>query len=211
MKNWMNLYFQEVLDKSRLELLPKLKFFKDKWFYLAWWTSLALQYWHRKSIDFDFFIENDIDTKKLYDEILNIFIWEKVVKTFEENNTLYVEINDIKLSFFTYNYKLLQPLIITEYIYLAYKIDISSMKLWAIQNRATNKDYVDLFYLIKEFWIKSLIKHFYQRYWKVVNENLILKSLIYFEDIQNEELILRDKSLNFEKVKEYLINVVWKY
>jgi predicted nucleotidyltransferase component of viral defense system len=27
--------------------------------------------------------------------------------------------------------------------------DIGAMKLWAIQNRATSKDYVDLYYLIK--------------------------------------------------------------
>lgn len=211
MKNWINLYFQEILDENRLKLLPKLKFFKNKWFYLGWWTALALQYWHRNSIDFDFFIKNDIDTKKLYEEILNNFIWEKIIKTFEENNTLYIEINDIKLSFFAYKYNLLKPLIITEYIDLAPKLDISSMKLWAIQNRATNKDYVDLYYLIKEFGIKDLILNFYKKYWKVVNENLILKSLIYFEDIKNEVLILTDKNLDFEKVKEYLVNIVSKY
>ncbi len=55
MKNWIHLYFREVLNKKRLELLPKLSFFKEKWFYLAWWTALALQYWHRESIDFNLF------------------------------------------------------------------------------------------------------------------------------------------------------------
>ena len=85
------------------------------------------------------------------------------------------------------------------------------MKLWAIQNRATNKDYVDLYYLIKEFGIKDLILNFYKKYWKVVNENLILKSLIYFEDIKNEVLILTGKNLDFEKVKEYLVNIVSEY
>ena len=73
MKNWTHLFFEEVLDKNRLELLPKLSFFKKKWFYLAWWTSLALQYWHRESIDFDFFIKDNINTKKLFQEIIKIF------------------------------------------------------------------------------------------------------------------------------------------
>ncbi len=97
MINWMNLYLQEVLDKKRMELLPQLKFFKDKWFYLAGWTALALQLWHRQSIDFDFFISQNIDTQKLYNEILDEFKWEQIKKTYEENNTLYIELNNVKI------------------------------------------------------------------------------------------------------------------
>ena len=98
MKNWTNLFLQEVLDKKRLKLLEKLIFFTEKWYYLAWWTALALQVWHRQSIDFDFFIQKNINTDKLFKEILNQFKNEKVIKTYEEKNTLYVEINWIKIS-----------------------------------------------------------------------------------------------------------------
>lgn len=66
-------------------------------------------------------------------------------------NTLYVDMRGIKFSFFTYAHKLLSPLVHTEYIDLADKLDIASMKLWAIQNRATNKDYMDLYFLIREY------------------------------------------------------------
>ena len=51
---------------------------------------------------------------------------------------------------------------------------------------------------------------FYIKYWNIVNENLLLKSLIYFEDIKKEELILNNK-LSFEKVKKELIKKVSNY
>jgi len=207
MKNWIHLYFQEVLDKKRLDLLPKLKFFKDLGFYLAWWTALALLYWHRESIDFDFFINKDINTNDLFIKILNNFKNEKVIKTFEEKNTLYIEINDIKLSFMTYKYDLLEELIETEYLDLLSDKDISAMKLWAIQNRATNKDYVDLYFILHKYSLLDIISNFYSKFWNVVNENLLRKSIVYFDDIEEEELILH-KKIDFDDVKSYLINIV---
>ncbi len=207
MKNWINLYFQEVLDKKRLWLLEKLIFFKKLGFYLAWWTALALQFWHRQSIDFDFFINENIDTKKLYKKILDEFKQEKVIKTFEEENTLYIEINNIKLSFMTYKYNLLKDLIETKYLNIAHFIDIWTMKLWAIQNRATNKDYIDLYYILQKLKLKELINYFYKKFDYIVNENILLKSLVYFDDIENQDLILND-DINFEQVKKYLINLV---
>ena len=209
MINWTYLYLQEVLDKNRLELLPKISFFKDLGFYLAGWTALALQFWHRKSIDFDFFISSDIDTKKLYKDILKEFKTDKVIKTFEENNTLYIEINDVKISFMTYKYDLLEELIKTEYLDIASFIDIWAMKLWVIQNRATNKDYVDIYYILHKVNILDLIWKFYQKFWRVVSENILLKSLVYFDDIDNKELIMNEK-INFEDVKKYLIVLISK-
>jgi predicted nucleotidyltransferase component of viral defense system len=84
------------------------------------------------------------------------------------------------------------------------------MKLWAIQNRATSKDYVDLYYLIKTIWVKKIIQNFFTKFWNIVTESYILKSLIYFDDIEEEKLILKDKNLDFGKVKKYLENEVLK-
>jgi hypothetical protein len=40
---------------------------------------------------------------------------------------------------------------------------------------------------------------------------ILLKSLVYFEDIKDEKLILFNKDLDFEKVKSYLVQEVKKY
>lgn len=160
-------------------------------------------YWHRRSIDFDFFTANSIDTDTLYFEISEWFSGEEIIKTFAQKNTLYVEIRAIKFSFFTYSHQLLFPLVPTEYMDLANKLDIASMKLWAIQNRATNKDYVDLYFLIQEFWLRELLDAFFRKYGKVVSESLILKSLVYFDDIIEEPLTMNN-SVTFEEVKIFL-------
>lgn len=204
MTNWIFLFFQEVLGENRLKLLPKLVFFKDLGFYLAWWTALALQFGHRQSVDFDFFISKEINTEELFNQILEEFKNEKVIKTFEEKNTLYLEINDIKISFMTYKYDLLESLIETDFLNISSFVDIWVMKLWAIQNRATNKDYVDIYYILQKINILDLIQKFNEKFWKVVSENIILKSLVYFDDIDEEELIMNDKK-TFEEIKNHLI------
>lgn len=211
MTNSINLFFQEVLDKKRLEILEKMEEFKNMWFILWWWTALALLFWHRESIDFDFFISDNIANEKLFKKIINIFEWYEVIKTYEEKNTLYVLINEVKISFFTYNYKNIWNIIETPYFNIYSIEDIGAMKLWAIQNRATNKDYVDLYYIIKKIWLEKLINIFFEKFWKIVTKSYILKSLVYFEDIVEEELIIKDKNLTFKKVKTYLEKEIGKY
>jgi hypothetical protein len=85
------------------------------------------------------------------------------------------------------------------------------MKLWAIQNRATNKDYVDLYYIIRKIWLKKVLQNFFDRFWNIVTESYLLKSLVYFDDVNEEKLVLKDKNTDFEKVKNYLKNEIKKY
>lgn len=213
MKNWTNLFLQEVLDKNRLDILQNLEKIKELWFFLWWWTALALLLWHRESIDFDFFIKDDLDTEKLFEKCLEIFSDFEVIKTYEEKNTLYILVNNVKISFFTYKYENIWEIIETKYFNIFSVEDISAMKLWAIQNRATNKDYVDLYYILKQNSISYLLENFYKKFWNVVSEIFLLKSLVYFDDIIEEKLILKDKNLTFEIVKNFLkdkIQELWE-
>ena len=211
MSNLIHLFLKEVLDKNRLEILEKLSFYKDMWFVLWWETALALIFWHRESIDFDFFIESDIDTQKLFNKSLEIFQWFEIMKTFEEKNTLYLSVNWVKLSFFTFKHKNIKKVINTKYFNIFDIEDIWAMKLWAIQNRATNKDYVDLYYIINKIWLKTLLDDFELKFWKIVSNSYLLKSLCYFDDLTNEKLILKDNNLDFEKIKNYLQITTYNY
>ena len=67
------LHLHEVLDKRRLSLLEKLKNIKDMGFILGGGTALALIFGHRESIDFDFFIPDNIDTEVLFGKCQEIF------------------------------------------------------------------------------------------------------------------------------------------
>ena len=193
--------FYDILDKKRIGVLPLFKNFKKE-FYLAGGTSLALQIGHRDSIDFDFFKQDNINTSKLFEEIINIFYNYKVLKIQEEKNTLTVLIDkDIKLSFFSYRYKLLKKITKEKYLSLASIEDIACMKLSAILSRASNKDYIDLYYIFKKYNFKEIL-NLCEKKFDDIDINLILKSLVYFDDVKFEPIIFKHNSqIKFYEVK----------
>lgn len=199
-----NNMFYNILDQKRLRALPLLKTFK-KDFYIAGGTSLALQIGHRDSIDFDFFSFKDLDTKKLFDELNEAFLGFELLKIQEERNTLTVLVDgSIKLSFFTYKYKLLNKLIEEENLKLASVEDIGCMKLSAITGRATNKDYIDIYYILQNLRLEDLLIEASEKF-PNLDRNLILKSLVYFNDIDVEPILFKNgNSVDFENVKAFL-------
>jgi len=201
--------FYDILDKKRLNILPLLKNFK-KDFYLGGGTSLALQIGHRDSIDFDFFSKKDINTKIFFEQLKEIFKGHKLINIQEEYNTLTILVDKtIKISFFTHKYKLIKK-INTENLSLASIEDIGCMKLSATTGRASNKDYIDLYFILKYFSLSDLLKKTYLKY-PELEKNLILKSLIYFEDITLEKILFKNNNdIPFEKIKEKLKNEVKK-
>ena len=202
--------FYDILDKKRLDILPLLKIFK-KDFYLAGGTSLALQIGHRDSIDFDFFRQGNLDTKKIFEQIQDIFYEHKIIKVQEEKNTLTVLIDeDIKLSFFSYKYKTLKPLIDEKYLSLASVEDIACMKLSAILSRATNKDYIDLFYIFKKYNIDEILNLAKEKF-DDIDINLVLKSLVYFGDVEFEPIVFKHNAkVEFDEIKNFLISLLKK-
>jgi predicted nucleotidyltransferase component of viral defense system len=200
--------YLEILDKKRISILPNLAHFKDE-YYLAGGTALALQLGHRDSIDFDFFKKGDIDTTSLFKNLKEIFIDHKVYKINEDKNTLDVLIDDeINLSFFSYDYPHIKELKKEKHFTLASVLDIASMKLSAILSRATNKDYIDLYYIFKQYELEAVLDVFKQKY-QDTDINLVLKSLVYFEDIEMEPILfISGKEVDFKEVQDFLINLV---
>lgn len=202
--------FYNILDKKRLDILPLFKNFKDK-FYLAGGTSLALHLGHRDSIDFDFFTEEDINTKELFEKLRKIFEEHILLKIQEENNTLTVLIDElVKISFFTHKYKLIDKTISDENLTYASIADIGCMKLSAITGRASNKDYIDLYFILKFISLSDLLDKAHEKY-PQLDRNLILKSLVYFEDIMQEKIMFKNyNDIAFEEVKKRLKSEVKK-
>jgi len=200
--------FYDILDEKRKAILPLFKKLPSG-FYLAGGTALALQIGHRDSIDFDFFINEDIDTDKFFEKLRDIFESHKLVKTQEEKNTLSIILNDsVRLSFMTYKYPIIKPLIIEPYIKIASKEDIACMKLSAISSRATQKDYVDIFFLLKEFTLKELLV-FVKEKLPSLDEDLILKSLVFFDDVEMEPIkFTPGNDIDFFEIKSTLEEAV---
>lgn len=202
--------FYDILDKKRLAVLGLFESLK-KDFYLGGGTALALQIGHRDSFDFDFFSQKDINTKELFERLRQIFKGHKLVKIQEQSNTLTILLDDaIKLSFFTYKYKLIRQTINDKNLSLASLEDIGCMKLSAVTGRASNRDYIDLYFILKHISLADLLNKAHIKY-PELERNLILKSLVYFEDITQEKILFKNNNdIPFEKVKDRLRDEVKK-
>lgn len=199
----------EILDKKRLDIIEKFGFLKQYGFYLAGGTALALQLGHRDSIDFDFFTEQDFDKEKINNSILEKFT--DVIKIQDEPGTLtFILEGDIKVSFFKYRYKLLENVIHTEHMDIASLSDIACMKLNAICNRNTLKDYVDLFIILKQRNLEELFILVKQKM-PELDLILILKSLVYFDDIVDEPIIFKLAPISLEEIKREITKLVFEY
>jgi len=207
----MNLHLN-ILDDKRRAILPLFENFSKDDFYLAGGTGLALQIGHRDSIDFDFFKEGDFDTTLLIEKISSIFTAHKLTITQQEKNTVSCLIDDsIRLSFFGYHHLLLQPLIKNEYLNIASIIDIGCMKLSAITSRYIEKDYVDLYFILQKIPLSELLENFMKKY-SNFDKTLILKSLVYFDDILKEPILFKEgHNVSFETIKIFLQKIVKEY
>lgn len=194
-----------ILDDNRKSILPLFSQLGDYGFYLAGGTALALHIGHRDSIDFDFFTEQVIDTEKLFQELQQVFSSHSIVKIQDEKNTLGIIIdNSIKVSFMTYAYSLLKPLVVTDYFAMASIADIGCMKCSAITSRGVMKDYVDLYFILQSMSLKELLALCTVKY-SSIDTNLIAKSLVYFDDLEQEQIIYKENhDRDFEAVKSFL-------
>jgi len=200
--------YYETIDSPTLELLRKLlaipSFANLR---LVGGTSLALQYGHRKSIDIDLFGTIDLDGDTL-SSILSAT--GEIKRLNNQANIHFYTINGIKVDIVNYPYSWIDELYIQDHIRLASDKDIGAMKLAAITSRGTKKDFIDLYELLQRYSLSDLM-HFYEQKYHDGSVFLVLKSLVYFEDADNEisPVLLRDYS--WEEVKEHIRKVHVEY
>ena len=208
------LQYTAVYPKT-LELLKKLM--QEKClskFNLVGGTALALQLGHRISIDLDLFSKHDFDTKQIVNTLSKTYKLN-VVTEFDNSIIQKIEYpansgNFIKVDIIKYPYNLIEQPIITDGIRLLTKEDIIPMKLSAIGNRGSKKDFYDIYFLLKEYSLKEMFILFEQKF-PNVNYFHIIKSLTYFDDADTE---LNPKTLiktSWEQVKNEIKKQVKKY
>lgn len=176
-------------------------------YYLAGGTGLALQIGHRESVDFDFFAENDVDADKLEALLNKTGVFRR---TYEERNTLYGELNGIRVSFIKYAYPMIQDLIKDLNFNIAGIKDISAMKLSAILSRGTKKDFVDLYFLLKIYPLKELFKFYEIKYKAEGYQYTLLRSLQYFDEAEQDPLPKMKEPVQWDQVKKTITSEVRK-
>ncbi len=202
----------EILDAKRRSMLPRLRFLRaDFRFYLAGGTALALQIRHRVSVDFDFYSPREFSPLMLYRRLEKV--GPRVSSLHIAEGTLMALVDGIEMSFFRYDYSLLEPLVYTEFIDLASLEDVAAMKLISIVQRGTRRDFVDVYFLLKRYRLEVLLRLTQKKY-AAFNPYLGLRALTYFDDAEQDKSRVRLETfekIEWDKVKETLIEVVDAY
>lgn len=173
----------EAVSNELMHLLRQLMAAEPlREFYLTGGTALALHYGHRRSIDLDLFTHNPFDAARLSEFLnRNFGLTEASVAT----NTVLGQINGIKTDFIAHQYPLIREIKCIDAIRLLDVEDLAAMKLNAIANRGSKKDFWDYAQLLKHFDQKSLLSFYAQKYSGSSLWNLE-KSLCYFDDAEND-------------------------
>jgi predicted nucleotidyltransferase component of viral defense system len=182
--------------------------------YLAGGTAVALYFGHRLSIDLDFFTPIGFDSLELSATISEKLKSDfKVTKSKITENALLVNLNETGFSLFTYKYPLLDDTVKMKDIPIpvASQLDLSLMKLIAINQRGTCKDFIDLKSLIEanKFTFEWLADKLSGKYniGKEMHFQL-KKSLVYFDDAEKDMNILMNSEL--KKTFEILRQEDWE-
>lgn len=181
---------------------------KSNW-YLAGGTALALQCGNRKSLDLDFFTE-DRSFKKgvLSEHFYGNKNWEI---QFYEENTIYAKLFKAKVSFIAYPFFIpKQEPRIHGSIRVLHPIDIGVMKIIAISQRGRKRDFFDLYWCVNNVEpLEQTIKRLKNQYPSVAHGyHHILKSLVYFEDAENDPEPEIYFNANWKKVKNFFIKEI---
>ena len=190
--------------KDALVFLSKEKWLENEGWYLAGGTALALQVGHRKSLDLDFFsTQSDFNTTELLNNLPKNDDWKT---TMERKNTIYGELFGAKVSFIAY------PFFIPKQNFLPYgsikvldKKDIAVMKITAISQRGKKRDFFDLYWCAEKIEsLENIILRLKIQYPSVAHDyQHILKSLMYFEDAENDPEPIIFFEANWPKVKKF--------
>lgn len=201
----------ETLDSKRIETFEKLKSFRDIGV-LGGGTALSLQIGHRKSYDFDIFVN----------ETINKYIWKKAKDVFGENSYKTLDTPDqlnlvtpdsINITFFLDDYKSIYPAIDNNLINLMDIRDIATNKAFIQGKRPKWRDYVDLYFIIKNnhLSLKDIVNMAIKKFGNDFTTKLFLEQLVYWEDIYNYEIDFVGKEVPVDDIKLFLENEVREY
>jgi hypothetical protein len=173
--------------------------------YLAGGTSLALRLGHRISIDFDFFSMVKFDPIKLADLLKDIGKFE--IDT-ASGITLIGQFNEVKLSYFQYDYPMLNPTDNYRDVQIASIDDVVAMKLVAISDRNTKKDFIDLYMICHQGMAMETMFEMYDKKYQVLEKNkyTLIKSMTYFEEADMDIMPKMLVDISWDKVKKFFIS-----
>lgn len=197
----------QTIESRTLDLLKQIMSLELlEPYYLAGGTALALQVGHRMSYDLDIFGKLPIPHESILEQLTKL---GEVIVTDNFDNVSRFEVNKIKVDIVRYRYNLLKPLVNVDGIRLASLEDIAAMKIYAIVSRGVKRDFFDLYTFLGMFSLSEMIDLASAKYPESVKLHII-KSLIFFDDAEEDEDPRMFKTITWGQVKEKIKEEVKK-
>jgi hypothetical protein len=197
-------FHQEALTAAQRTALRKLgPVMTQREFYLAGGTALPLSLGHRRSVDLGWFTEKPIeDPMRLAQEIRDGGIAFKTDSI--ERGTLYGTVSALRVSFLEYRYPVLRPLVPWgEFECLMASLDdIACMKLSAVAQRGSRKDFVDIYALgLEHISLKEMLR-LYQKKFAVQDIAHVLYGLTFFDDAERTRMPRMLWAIDWKTIKK---------
>lgn len=202
------LYFR-FLNENQVEILEVLESFSQSGI-LGGGTALMLQLAQRYSYDFDIFLPKSISKKFLYKVKQHFAKIEIIVDTGDEFSFISFP-QKVKISFIYYPFAPLYKAIFTPYLNILDWRDIALGKAYTIGRRGEWRDYVDLYFAIKNsFPLKDIIKGAEKKFGDSFSPKLFLSQLVYYRDIKDFTIDFIGKKVSEKEIEKFFQDEVRK-
>jgi len=176
---------EEILSSEQKDLLPLVKSFSDK-FGLVGGTAIALHLGHRRSIDFDLFSFEEFDSSKIKRKIKTQAVIDKTLR--DESSQYTLIINGVHFTFFQYPYPIVYSVPVERWIHIPDLLTLAAMKAFALAHRAKWKDYIDLYFILKDYHsLGEIGAKGKELFAGEFNEKIFRTQLSYFDDVNYTE------------------------
>jgi len=177
-------------------------------FYLTGGTATALQIGHRVSYDLDFFCQDEF---RHQDHVRSLRALSRFIVDYTDSNTLVGRLNEVKVGFFHYPYRLIRPPHRWRGLKIASLEDIACIKVDAISSRGKKRDFIDLYFIMKalRLSLSEVFQVFEQKYgggqYNLIH---VQKSLIFFADAEGDPDPQMLAEYSWEQCKSFFIRQI---
>ncbi len=195
----------ETVNSNTLELLKQIQvhpvFAQTR---LVGGTALALQIGHRRSMDLDFFGGLSVTPMECR-QALEAF---GPVSLRNSGRTIQqFMVRGVRVDVVEYSYPWLDQAVVEDGLRLATCRDIAAMKLSAITNRGTKKDFVDMAFLLERFSLAEML-NFYESKFSDGAAFPVLKSLVFFDDAEEDPMPEMLTEMDWSSAKKKVASAV---
>lgn len=205
--------YLEALDEKRKKVFDTLIGSSSvENFELGGGTALALQIGHRISFDFDFFTTSFLNKNLLKDleKELSGNSFKILGNSIEELTFL---IDGVKVTFLHYPFPRLLPCVNLNGVKAFAPLEIASTKAYTIGRRIEYKDYIDLYFLLKQKGIslRKILDLSEKKYGGSFNSRLFLSQLLLESDVKETTINFLNESVTKKEVFRFFEDLVLKF